>query len=122
MLTEFFMERAEIVLAADARGFIGTVPEFPEVRVEAPTPDACERRLREEIVRALEREALESPACSPPADRAAKATEPHLSSLTTAHAQPLIKITIDGAPACPSCGTTGLPTAFHFCGLCGHKL
>lgn len=85
MLTEFFMERAEIVLAADARGFIGTVPEFPEVRVEAPTPDACEQRLREEIVRALAREALES-------------------------------------PACPSCGTTGLPTAFHFCGLCGHKL
>ena len=46
MLTEFFMERAQIVLSADAERFIGTVPEFPELRVEAPTPEACERRLR----------------------------------------------------------------------------
>jgi len=61
MLTEFFMERAQIVLSADAERFIGTVPEFPELRVEAPTPEACEWRLREEMSRLLMLDALASP-------------------------------------------------------------
>ncbi|HJQ24805.1 MAG TPA: hypothetical protein VKA60_12885 [Blastocatellia bacterium] len=61
MLTEFFMERAQIVLSADAERFIGTVPEFPELRVEEPTPEACERRLREEMSRLLMLDALASP-------------------------------------------------------------
>lgn len=66
MLTEFFMERAQIELSADARAFIGTVPEFPEIRVEAATPEACQRRLRDEMVRLLTLEALESPLFIPP--------------------------------------------------------
>jgi hypothetical protein len=61
MLTEFFMERAQIVLSADAERFIGTVPEFPELRVEAPTPEDCQRRLREEMSRLLMLDALASP-------------------------------------------------------------
>jgi enoyl-CoA hydratase/carnithine racemase len=75
MLTEFFMERAQIELSADARVFIGTVPEFPEIRVEAATPEACERRLRDELVRLLTMEALESPSTIPPVESTPKATD-----------------------------------------------
>jgi enoyl-CoA hydratase/carnithine racemase len=75
MLTEFFMERAQIALSADARAFIGTVAEFPEIRVEAATPEACERRLRDELVRLLTMAALESPSFIPPVEPASKAAD-----------------------------------------------
>jgi enoyl-CoA hydratase/carnithine racemase len=65
MLTEFFMERAQIERSPNSQEFIGTVPEFPEIRVAAATPEACERRLRDEVVRLLTIEALESPAFIP---------------------------------------------------------
>jgi len=80
MLTEFFMERAQIELSADQRIFIGTVPEFPEIRVEAATPEACERRLRDEMVRLLTLEALESPPFIPPVEPNTKATSMNLDS------------------------------------------
>lgn len=80
MLTEFFMERAQIELSADAQQFIGTVPEFPEIRVEAATPEACERRLRDELVRLLTLEALDAPAVIPPFETAPKPASPSLMS------------------------------------------
>jgi hypothetical protein len=97
MLTEFFMERAQIVLSADAERFIGTVPEFPELRVEAPTPEACERRLRDEVARLLMLEA-------------------------TPTLQPIVKMAVDRKRDCRSCGAVGLAAAFEFCGLCGQRL
>ena len=80
MLTEFFMERAQIALSADARAFVGTLPEFPELRVEAATPEDCERRLRDELVRLLTLEALESPSFIPPVEATTKAADRNLRS------------------------------------------
>jgi enoyl-CoA hydratase/carnithine racemase len=80
MLTEFFMERAQIALSADARAFVGTLPEFPELRVEAATPEDCERRLRDELVRLLTLEALESPSFIPPVEPITKAADQNLRS------------------------------------------
>ncbi|MEN3331860.1 MAG: naphthoate synthase [Blastocatellia bacterium] len=80
MLTEFFMERAQITLSADARAFVGTVPEFPELRVEAATPEACERRLRDELVRLLTIAALESPSFISPVETASIAADQFLPS------------------------------------------
>jgi enoyl-CoA hydratase/carnithine racemase len=80
MLTEFFMERAQIVLSADARAFVGTLPEFPELRVEAATPEDCQRRLRDELVRLLTLEALESPSFIPPVEPITKAADRNLRS------------------------------------------
>ena len=122
MLTEFFMERAQIVLSADAERFIGTVPEFPELRVEATTPEACERQLREEMSRVLMLEAQASPAHATPAERPVIAGKSHSSSTQTSASQPYIKITVESARACQACGASGLSTAFQFCGLCGQKL
>jgi enoyl-CoA hydratase/carnithine racemase len=86
MLTEFFMERAQIELSADARAFIGTVPEFPEIRVEAATPEACERRLRDEMIRLLTLEALESPLFIPPLETVSEAVDLNLTSQANAAA------------------------------------
>jgi len=122
MLTEFFMERAQIVLSADAERFIGTVPEFPELRVEAPTPEACERRLREEMSRLLMLDALAAPRHPASLERSTQAGDLQPSQVSMNVAQPTIRITIEGAHACQSCGASGLPAAFQFCGICGHRL
>jgi hypothetical protein len=122
MLTEFFMERAQIVLSADAERFIGTLPEFPELRVEATTPEACERQLREEMARVLMLEAHATPAHAAPADRPVIAGKSHSSSTQTSATQPSIRITVESGRACQTCGASGLSTAFQFCGLCGQRL
>jgi len=68
------------------------VPEFPEIRVEAATPEACERRLRDEMVRLLTLEALESPLFIPPLEPISEAAELNLTSQANEAAaqQPII--------------------------------
>jgi enoyl-CoA hydratase/carnithine racemase/predicted RNase H-like HicB family nuclease len=57
MLLEFFLENARIEPAADGTRYCGRVPEFPELDVEAATPEECRARIAEAISALL---ALES--------------------------------------------------------------
>jgi enoyl-CoA hydratase/carnithine racemase len=45
MLIEYFLERARIEVAEEGRSYRGYVPGLPEVRVTAPTADACRAKL-----------------------------------------------------------------------------
>ncbi|HKP87189.1 MAG TPA: enoyl-CoA hydratase/isomerase family protein [Blastocatellia bacterium] len=57
MLTEFFLGRARIELSADGLSYAGSVPELPEIHVEAATPEQCQSKLAEAITRLLAKEA-----------------------------------------------------------------
>lgn len=57
MLTEFFMGRARIELSADGLTYYGTVPDLPEILVEAATPEQCQTKLVKAITNLLAKEA-----------------------------------------------------------------
>ncbi|MGA9768665.1 MAG: enoyl-CoA hydratase/isomerase family protein [Blastocatellia bacterium] len=57
MLTEFFLERARVTLSADGLSYSGTVPELPEIHIEAATPEQCHSKLAEAIKDLLASEA-----------------------------------------------------------------
>lgn len=57
MLTEFFLERAHIELSADGVSYSGTVPELPEIYIEAATVEQCQSKLAEAIKNLLADEA-----------------------------------------------------------------
>src|SRR6185295_1274062 len=57
MLTEFFLERAHIELSADGVSYSGTVPELPEIHIEAATVEQCQSKLAEAIKNLLANEA-----------------------------------------------------------------
>ncbi len=60
MLTEFFLERARIELSANGISYSGTVPELPEIHIEAATPEQCQSRLAEAIKNLLANEAQQT--------------------------------------------------------------
>lgn len=60
MLTEFFLERARIALSADGISYSGTVPELPEIHIEAATPEQCQSMLAEAIKDLLASEARQT--------------------------------------------------------------
>lgn len=60
MLTEFFLERARIELSADGINYSGTVPELPEIYIEAATPEQCHSKLAEAIKNLLANEARQT--------------------------------------------------------------
>lgn len=57
MLVEFFLERSRIELAADGLSYTGSVPDLPEIRVTAATPDQCRINLAAAVAGLLEMEA-----------------------------------------------------------------
>jgi enoyl-CoA hydratase/carnithine racemase len=59
MLLEFFLEQARIELSKDGTRFIGSVPDLPEVRVEAETAEQCHLMLAGAIADVLARERKE---------------------------------------------------------------
>jgi enoyl-CoA hydratase/carnithine racemase len=61
MLTEFLLERALVKLSADGLSYTGTVPELPEIHIEAATPEQCHSKLAEAIKDLLANEARYSP-------------------------------------------------------------
>ncbi len=60
MLTEFFLERARIELSADGMNYSGTVPELPEIHIEAATVEQCQSELVEAIKNLLANEARQT--------------------------------------------------------------
>lgn len=60
MLTEFFLERAHIELSADGTSYSGTVPELPEIQINAATPEQCQSKLAEAIKNLLASEAAQT--------------------------------------------------------------
>ena len=56
MLTEFFLERARIELSANGMSYSGSVPELPEIHIEAATPEQCHSKLAEAIKNLLANE------------------------------------------------------------------
>ena len=53
MLLDFFIEHALVELDDLGLTYIGTVPDLPDIRVEAPTPDECRAKLTQAISRLL---------------------------------------------------------------------
>ena len=60
MLTEFFLERARIELSTDGASYSGTVPELPEIHIQAATLEQCQSELAEAIKNLLANEAQQT--------------------------------------------------------------
>jgi enoyl-CoA hydratase/carnithine racemase/predicted RNase H-like HicB family nuclease len=57
MLLDFFLERARIEIAADGAGYVGSVPDLPEIHVNAASFDECRERVARAIADLLESDA-----------------------------------------------------------------
>ncbi|HKY05638.1 MAG TPA: hypothetical protein VJQ56_12150 [Blastocatellia bacterium] len=69
MLVEFFLERSVIEISNDGLSCKGSVPELPELLVEAANPQECRNRLAEAIADLLLAEVKRSESISRRFDR-----------------------------------------------------
>ena len=53
MLVEFFLEQSLIEISKDGLSYTGSVPDLPELLVEASNPEQCRNRLAEAIAELL---------------------------------------------------------------------